>query len=55
MNGLTPQQSLYISEILSLGEFKEYEISNITPLAVVYLTEERPRILSELLTLVNFV
>ena len=53
MNKLSPQQSLYISEISSLGSYKEYEIPNITPSASNYIIEERPSILAELLALVN--
>ena len=53
MNNLTPQQSLYISEVSNLETFKQYEVPAITVLGRKYLTEERPQIISELLKLVN--
>lgn len=55
MNGLSPQQSLYITDLMNLGTFQEYEIVNLTDSAKVYLATERPQLISELLRLVNFV
>ena len=55
MNNLTPQQSLYISEVSGLETFKQYEVPATTVLCRKYLTEERPQVISELLTLVNSV
>ena len=55
MNGLSPQQVFYLAEILSLGSFTKHEIQNLSKAAVEYLDEERPKLISEIIKLVNSV